>query len=120
MGALEAGRLPKKVARNLERTARLELLRLFDEPKADLAFRQDVAAELKSRWAGSSVEIEKTEQPLELTLRGRGRRQAAALRVLIHDPATGAQLRLAAIERLGKLGDASAIPAIGDFLRLGL
>lgn len=112
----EAGNLPKHLARHVQKIARAEAFRLFAHPVKDEAFQLEVGRELKRTFHVKAADLEKLEAPPELTIRDKNHRQSNALRALLTDPALSASLKIGAIERLAKIGDRSAIPALEKVL----
>jgi starch synthase len=109
---LEAAGLPKHLAQKAQKTSRVELFRLFDDPVKDDVFHFDLEQELRGRFHLSKGEVARHETPLDLTLREKNQRQANALRVLLTEQNVPRRLVLGAVERLGKVGDLSAISAL--------
>lgn len=112
LSRLEHGTLPKALARHAQRVARTEAFQLFDHPIRDELFRFALEKDLKGRFHVRSSELLKLEKPADLTLRERGGRQMRALRALLTDSTLPSTFTRLVANRLGQVGDHSAIPAL--------
>jgi starch synthase len=119
---LEGGHLTAAELRRVEKIARVELFRLFDDPIRDDDFRVLLAGELKKQFRVTNRQLDEWEVPLDLTLRDRQRRQANALRAVLFElekkrsPATR-ELELSSIRRLGGCGDITSTLVLDRIIR---
>jgi starch synthase len=123
LARIESGHATPAELRHVEKVARVELFRLFDDPIRDDDFRVDLGRELKRKHRLTNRGLDELDVPVDTTLRDRHRRQANALRILLRhleiDPRSPpTELDLACIERLGRSGDRAAAQALGRIAKV--
>jgi starch synthase len=115
LARLESGRVSSFERRQIQKIARIELYRMFDDPDRDEALRAQLKEELTSKMGLTERAIELLEAPLDIALRERNQRGANAARAVLAElgaARAASDLGKACITRLGRTGDSSALPTL--------
>jgi starch synthase len=112
---LAKGDLTPRVARGIQKTARLELLKLFTDPVKDKELQGLLKAELKKSFRVDAVTLKEHEVPPDIPLRERNARSQNALLALLFEPGLSADLKKIAVEKLAARGTLEAVATLKSF-----
>lgn len=111
------GDLTQRVARNVQKTARLELLKLFADPVKDKELHGLLVGDLKKSFRVDDKTIRTHEVPPYIPLREKNERQENALLTLLYDPTLPADLKRVAVEKLASCASTDSIPTLQSFAK---
>lgn len=111
------GDLTPRVARNVQKTARFELLKLFADPVKDKQLHALLVSDLKKSFKVDDKTIRTHEVPPYIPLREKNERQENALLTLLYDPTLSSELKRVAVEKLASCASADSIPTLLSFAR---
>lgn len=111
------GDLSERVVRNVQKTARLELLKLFADPVKDKALHGLLVAALRRDFRVDDKTVRSHEVPPNIPLRERNTRAQNALLTLLFDPGLSAELKRTAVAKLASCAGTAALPTLASFAK---